>query len=760
MSVYQQNGRPLSQQALYQQKLRQGVYNYPGRPIVGVNSNASDAAALLAASSDLTVRPSYERLQVAPEAQTAALAAKKEKISAWTRDNTNPLADAAASSAKSSGPVAGPKLELGIPDTYNKGSVYRVATENSTSTMTSRTTPEKSVSKHGLASKTSTITSASLNIGKISQIADRNSSQLLNTRFNPEQDYRSGIPTAPAEHLTADEEKLAAQSAGRSLTMKHGSGYSDSVSLQKRTKTFQAVDVVDATLLAAANKKAAERLNSISLTEPTNLREQAQIYSKALATAQKNSEERLKAHKSGMIDLGGGLHLPYSEIDKLASLIVQPVLADLSSKATAKRESDEKARLKQAELLTLHQKSKVEEFNRKLQEKADRKQAEKERIEANEERKKKENDEYASYQAERNNEVEGKAGELTQLEEKYAGEKEVLLKEKQDNEDRIQEEESALIQGRKEELDKMQSERDEELKPTLDELEVETVKLKELTDSKTQLDSEVEAGEKLREEYEAKIAELKEKLEQTKADIDSHITELEETTGKRETTDNEVEELKANKVSEEQSAEEAHKELNEQLAQLEKEKEEHLATKASHKNEILLHIDEQVKDEHKINKELPEHLRTEVDESKFRDTGSLFSADEQAEETVKEPETEKNTVEPTKPDATVATPKTQTAESSSVPQGANSKKGFRSRINSIKNAFKSPQPAKPVAKLEPASVASALKKDENANESKKLTASTTDNAHKKKSSELSNYEEEISIKGDRIKQGGLFKEEI
>lgn len=723
---------------------------------MGVNSNASDAAALLAASSDLSVKPSYERLQVAPEAQNAALAAKGDKITAWTRGKEDPLADAAAASARAA-EAAPRKLELGIPASYDKGSVYRVATSNSTSTMTSRTTPEKLVTKHGLASKTSTITSQSLNIGKISQLADQNSLKLINTRFNPEQDYRAGIPTKPAEFLTAEDEKLAAQSAGRSLTLKHGAGYSDSVSQQKRTKTFQAADVVDAALLAAASAKAAERLNSISLGDPINLREQAQIYSKALAAAQKNSEERLKSHKAGMIDLGGGLMLPIGEVDKLASLIVQPVLNDINEKATAQRESDAAKKLKAAELLQLHEKSKVEDFNRKQKEKVDKKQAEKERIDANEDRKKNEDELYVTYQGERNTEVDGKTQELKELEEKYAGEREVLLTEKQQNEDTIQEEESGLIGGRKKELEDLQAERDEELKPILEELEIETGKLKELTDSKNQLESEVESGEKLKVEYEAKIAELKEKLEQTKTTFEANTTELEETTGKRETTDKEVDDLRTTKASEDETAEKAHGELDEQLSALEKEKEQHIATKASHKKDILLEIDEQVKDEHKINKELPEHLQHDVDESRFRDTGSLFSAEEKPAVVEK---TKAEEPKPQEPKPKEVKPKVAPVAVKSDTANASTKKGFRHRMNSIKQAFKTPQPPKPAAKTAPkpapATVASTLHKGEKEPTKLETKASAT----KEKSPQLTNYEEDISITDDRSKKEGFFKEEI
>lgn len=733
MSVYQTNGRPLSQQALYQQKLRHGVYDSPGKPIVGVNSNASDAAALLAASSDLTVKPSYERLHAAPEAHTAALAAKFNLIPAWKREATDPYADSAAASAKVAKPVE-TQTDLGIP-LYNKGSVYRQASANSTSTMTSRTTPEKLVMKHGLASKTSTISTSSLNIGKISQVADKNSSKLLNDRFNPEADFRSGVQSQPAEFLTADEEKLAAQSASRSLTMKHGAGYSDSVSAQKRSDTFKASDVVDATLLAAATARANERLNSIRSTAPADLKEQAKLYSRALATAQKNSDERLKAHNAGTVDLGGGLFLPISEIDKLASLIVQPVLLDIGSKAAAQRESDNVAKEKQLELVKQHQLFKIDALVKRQHEKLDREQAQKERVEANEAKKAGEDEAYTAYQGERNAEVDAKTQELRELQEKHAGEKEALLKEKQDNEERVTEEETGLITGRKEELEGMQSERDEILKPTLDELKEETAKLTELTDSKTQLTSEVEASEKTNAEYEAKLAELKDQLEKTAAEIEQHKKDVEETAAKREETDKEVAELQGHSATELENADKSHKELDDQLAQLEKEKEEHIATKVSHKKEISLEIEDKIKEEHKINKELPEHLQLEIDEARFKDTGSLFSA----EPVVTKHEAPAPVVAPipTTPAKGVATEK---------------KKGFRSRL---KAAFNTPSPARTA----PATVASTLQPKRSVVESKKSVPVTSAESSKDRASEVSNFDEELSIKG-QSKKGGLFKEEI
>lgn len=740
-SVYQSNGKQLSQQALYQQKLRHGVFDSPGKPSVGVNSNASDAAALLAASSDLTVKPSYERSHAAPEAHTAALAAKKEKITAWTRGAVDPNADAAAASAKLKPGAAGSASELGIP-AYDKGSVYKQASQNSANSMTSRSTPQKNVSRHGLASSPSS--SGTLDMSKLSRLADQNSSKLLNSRFNPEQDFRSGIQSKPAEFLSAEEEKLAAQSANRSLTFTHGSGYTDSVSAQKRTNTFQAHEVVDATLFAAANAAASERLKTISLGTPANLREQAQVYSKALAAAQKNSEDRLKSKSQGLIDLGGGLSLPYAKINELANLIVQPVLADLETKAASQRDIDAAQAKKQSELLKKHRQSKQEEIARKEKERKQREAEKAQRIADHEAKKATEDEKLNAHQEERNSEVAHKEQELEELKQQHESEKSALLTEKQENEDRINQEEAGLKSGRKEELDQMQAERDELLRPTLEELAIESGKLRELTDSKNALSSEVSAAEKLGEEYEAKIAELKKKLEETNAEIEATTSELTTTTAKRETTDKEVEELQTAAATKETNAKEEHQQLDEQLAALEAEKEEKIAAKASYKNEILENIDAKILEEKKINKELPEHLQTEIPEEKYRDVGSLFTVELKAA-----PST--NVVEKKfKPAAAPTEPVTQKSVADE-----NRKKGLRSRFTSIKKAFKTPAATGTPSN---ATVKAGANKKTEAASSVKPAASKVSSAPSIQNTEGTNFDDDLSI--SQSKAGGVFKEEI
>lgn len=625
-SAYKASGKPLSAEALYHQRVKQGVFQSPSGTIVGVNSNASDTAALLAASSDLSVQPSYVR-SVAPEAHTAALAAKQQEIKAWERGQEDPDASAAASNAKRTNTLSSTTpsttVKVGIPS-MNSNTIYKAANANSTSTMTSRINPEKDIRRSGIQSKQG---ATSLNIDKINKLATKNSTKSLSSRFNPDLDYRSGLKKqAPAEFLNQDEEDLAASGAAASL--KHGAGFTDQVSSQKRSQTFTAASVVNASLLKAANEKAELRLNSLKSNNPATLKAQAQLYANALALAQKRSDERLQSRAAGLINLGGGLTISQSELDKLASTYVQPILDDIEGKAEAKRQIDIEKKQKELELQQLHEKAKKEEHEAKEKEKRDIEIAKLERNAQNDKRKKAEDEKYAEYQAGRNEEVQTKLQEYKDVEAKHAEEKQVLLDEKKENQDRIDTEEAEKIAARKQELEELQAEKDEILKPTLDELKEESAKLEEVTNARDELANEVKASEDLNKEYEEKLAELESKLQEAKNDIEKYTTDIEEATAKHESTDKEVAELQELHDKEKADAEKEHEDLDGKLEELEKQKQLHLEDKATKKKDILAAIDEKVKDEHKINSELPEHLREEVDEGKIRDTSSIFSVEE------------------------------------------------------------------------------------------------------------------------------------
>ncbi|OUM55784.1 hypothetical protein BVG19_g5382 [[Candida] boidinii] len=99
-SVYQTDGRPLSEEAIYKAKVKYGVYQNPSKQTLGVDPSASDTAALLAASTNLEIHP-YRR-ELAADAATAALIAKNDSApKAWKRNSVAPEAEYAAISAKS-----------------------------------------------------------------------------------------------------------------------------------------------------------------------------------------------------------------------------------------------------------------------------------------------------------------------------------------------------------------------------------------------------------------------------------------------------------------------------------------------------------------------------------------------------------------------------------------------------------------------------------------------------------------------------------
>lgn len=648
-SIYQVDGQPLSEAAIYQQRLRQGIYKSPSIPSVGVNRNASDTAALLASSSDLNVRPAYER-DIAPEAHTAALAAKREDVSIWSRDHADVNAEhAATSSIAGSGKQTGAsstKSGLGV-GTYDKKSVFNAASKNSSASIMSRSDPVKD-SRHGLASQSA---AASLNIAKISQVANKNSARSLDSRFNPQLDHRSGLVNhQKPEYLTQLEENLAASGAEASL--KHGGLASAAAAARLRSKSFKSTDLPYPNLLQAANGKAQERLKTINSSSPADFKQKAQLYANALALAQKRSDDRIKQNVEGVINLGGGLTITRNEINKKASLIVDPVLVDIENKAKNQRDIDEANALKKKELHELHEKAKQEEIDRKNKLKQDYEQAKRERIVANEERKKEEDNKFIEYQGQRNQEVETKLEELRSLQEQFNEEKEKLLAEKQENEDQIKAEEEELIAGRTKEIEGMQTERTDNIKPLLDELEVENSKLKELVDEKLDLAEEVENLEVLNKSHHEKLKILEDGLEAVNQDIEKYTTELDALTKEESEMEKNVSDFNTSSEKELKDVDNSHKELQQKIDELNEEKESKLKEKSSKKEEIQSGLKKSVKNEHEINSHLPEHLKKDVDEHKILDTGSLFSVEDKPAEkgVAKGASKEVHEARPAKPD--------------------------------------------------------------------------------------------------------------
>lgn len=630
MRAYSTNGKPLSAEAVYHQRMRQGAYVTPGAPMVGVQSNASDTAALLAASSDLTVKPSFERLAVALEAQEAALAAKQSEVKVWKRESSDPSADSAAAFSLSH-PEYGLEADepisasaVGVPK-YNLSTLYQAASKQLTSTMTSRVNPDHNPSRKGLSTSGSGRTQ-SLNLGKITAVATQNSNKSLSSRFNPNLDYRSGLKAnkSGSEYLDALEEDLAAEGAAASLKL-------SSVYASKRNPhTFTAASVVNAKLLDAANLAANERLKSLSSLNSGKTRDfkaEATAYAGALALAQKRSEDRLKSYQNKEINIGGGKTITQAELDSLASRIVHPVLEDISKSAEDARQKDDEETKHKANLVILHQKAKDDETAAKLKEKQDLEAAKQERIAENEKKMQEEDTKYDEYQTGRHGEVDQKNTEFIALTKKHEEEREALLAEQREENGKVDAEEEEKKTARSTELEQMQSERDEEIAPLLEELKEETAKLNEVTERKDSLSEEVDGYQNENDEATTKLEDLKAKLEAAEAEIEEFKSKNETSQAELDDLNAEVDNLKTSSATLLAEHAATTKELDEDLEKLANEKEEKTAQKANQKKEIKDELDLKVKEEHKINEELPDHLKTSVNESKIKDTASLFTVE-------------------------------------------------------------------------------------------------------------------------------------
>lgn len=601
-STYQVEGKPLSRAAQYQQKLKLGVFFSPSNPSLGVSTNASDTAALLASSSDLTVKPTYER-EVGREASIAAVSVRSISAQKGKKGDEGEVSY---------------KVRYGVPQ-YDQGSIYKVASQKSGSTMTQRTNPAMD-QRLGLATKSA---AASLNVQKLNSKATEKSSKSLHSRFNPELDYRSGIQrTLPAEYLNQKEEDLAANSAAALL--KHGGSATERASAVDRLNAFKAKDVLYPQLLAAANDKAQGRLKTISSISPVDMRLQVKLYASALAEAQRRSNVRTKNRELGMVDLGGGLLIPQNELDKKASLIVDPILDDLNTRALSLRDHDQVLTAKAEELALLHAKAKEEETAKRQQEKEKFEEDKREKEREDEQRRNEEDAKFEDYKKDKEGVLQNTLNELKELENKYAEERVNLLSQRDENNQRIENEENELRESYRKELVDMQAEKDDQLKPTLDELQAEQMKLKELQEKRDKAQAEHDKKKQLNDEYKVKLEELENNLKNTRDDIEYYKVEFEKASEDHATLRRQTDELKQKLKEEYNTSDKSHRDLDASLRKLETDKENQTKDLSRKENEIKEKTDRRIQNEHEYNNELPQHLRHEVPEKKYKDVGNLF----------------------------------------------------------------------------------------------------------------------------------------
>lgn len=472
-SVYQTNGKPLSPEALYKAKLKYGIYHNPTTQSIGVpsSSGASDTAALLATSTDLSIEP-YKR-QLAADAQTAALFARKDTApKKWTKDYIDTDAASAAISAKS--------LKKQVVATSNSDFANSNAAAASVLSKDSR-----SLASSNLASlyefdavRNGTKNShASLNIEKLSKASKEHANTMISSRINPERDSsRLGLSSKTDEddsHL----EKFAAVGALASQN------YKAPIDPNLEATAIYRNSLVDPKVLAKARLNADHTLIGINKYLGEKDLFLNPDYNKiAIQIAQSHAQKRIAS--SDKINLGGGLFMTQQELDSIASKIVNPVLEDITSKAKKQREKDAEVAKKKEEQIKLHRQFKLEQQSKKLEEKRLKEEAKVQRRKEMEQEKQKQKDAKLELERSKKEELSKHQDILTAKQKEEERTKKELLAKKQAEEERIQDESTKAEQQRSKELQDAKEERDLKLAPIVEKLRIETDKLAVLNEEK------------------------------------------------------------------------------------------------------------------------------------------------------------------------------------------------------------------------------------------------------------------------------------
>lgn len=487
-SVYQTNGKPLSPEALYKAKLKYGIYNNPTTQSIGVPSSsaASDTAALLANSTDLSIEP-YKR-QLAADAQTAALFARKDTApQKWSKDYIDHDAASAAISAKSL-----------------KTQIIKKPSDNSSNAAAASVLSKdsKSLASSNLASlyefdavRNGTKNShASLNIEKLSKASKERADTLINSRINPTRDS-SRLGLASKETNNDHLEKFAAVGALASQNVKPPQDPN------LEAKAIYKNSLVDPKVLAKARLNADRTLTGID----KHLGEQdlflnPEFNKIAIQIAQSHSTKRIAS--SDKINLGGGLFMTQEELDSIASKIVNPVLEDISAKAKKQREKDLEIQKKKEEQIKLHRQVKLQQQAKKLEEKRLKEEAKLNRRKEMEQEKEKQRQAKLELEKAKKEELSKHQDILTAKQKEEERLKKELLAKKQAEEERIQDESTKAEKQRSKELQDAKEERDLKLAPILDQLKIETDKLAVLNEEKQAIqditDSQVKNTENAR----------------------------------------------------------------------------------------------------------------------------------------------------------------------------------------------------------------------------------------------------------------------
>ncbi|KAH3673190.1 hypothetical protein WICMUC_003808 [Wickerhamomyces mucosus] len=620
-SVYQTDlDKPLSPEALYKAKLKYGIYQSPSRASIGVpsSSNASDTAALLAASTDLTVKP-YQRT-IAEDAQTAALFAKGKTINAYKREVAE---DATSASSKA---LSHSKRSPTI--TTETSSKISTSSSAAASSVLTRTAAKSigSLASGSLASlyefdavRNGTIKqTASINLSKITDSSKLKAQKAVDERWNPGKDYRSGLQTEPK--LT--DAQLADFAGSAALAIKD---YEIPEEEHLKARAIFKNSLIDAKVLAQASLNADKTLKSIDQgLSSRDLFLNPEFNKAALAIAQLHYEKRSVAY-NGKVNLGGGLFMTQEELDNIARKFVDPVLESIDKTATLQREKDARELAEKQERERIHHEAKEAEKKAKLEEKRAKEEAKLQRRRELEEEKSRQQKAKQELENLKKDELKKHESILSSKQKEEVRKREELLAKQKAEEERISKEAKEAQEQRDAELQKAQDERDTKLEPILDELKKESDKLNVLNEERNAL-------EEIHTTHLAKLNNAKTLL-QTSRDELTHLSsvfdqlqiDIENSTSDQEKLSKKAESKKVEAEISEKKLKEIEEDANVKNLEIEQLKNETLARKQELELKLQAGKIAVLNEEKQILETLPPSEAEEIEESKKKARGAVPS---------------------------------------------------------------------------------------------------------------------------------------
>lgn len=465
----------------------------------------------------------------------------------------------------------------------------------------------------------------------------------------------NGIPTASDRGLAANPAEYAAAILKSDASKKN---YKDTITNNS---------LVTPSIYAVASEKAKKDLQRINDEVATkSILTNIKVTEEAYKIAQSNAEKRrLTEPGPGQIALGGGLVMKYNEIESMATALVQPAIVDMEAKIVEMKRHDDERKQLPAKIKQREAELKEEKRQQQLaleRERAEKAAARRAQLELD---KKALDEELENFKLSLAGLLTTRKDEFSKQVEEEEAKKAEINAEREEKLKVLTENKEAQDKERADEFASLEAERDEDIAPLLKELEQENTKLEELTEHRVEkeniyndIKSKYESTKAEFDETVSKIEILDKRIEELEAGVSDVTAKEAEITsaaiaaeslvnGEGKAKENELESFAAQRKELESKRAELHTSNKEKVDELQK---------------LGLEHHEQEK---QINGEFPEHLQKEVVAPKDIDDSDLadskFELDDKSIEIPPEIEDEPEVV-PEEVWPKVETPKVEETE--------------------------------------------------------------------------------------------------